>query len=387
MRYDVVIAGAGPAGLCFAKMLALQGLKILVVERESEEALADPAYDGREIALTHKSYNLLKKYEILKYIPESALGQIKDAKVFNRNLSRPLFFDHQKSGKEHLGYILSNHLIRKAAYDAIKTEKSITLLERTSIQQINNNSNQSVVILNNNRTVKTALVIGADGRFSETRRMMGIPTDIYDFGRTCLLGRMEMEKDHDSTAYEYFFHDMTLAILPLQGHFCSVVITLPTTKAKHLQEQSIIELAADIEGRIKHKFGLMKFTTSLYSYPLVSTYAKSFYAENYALIGDAAVGMHPVTAHGFNLGLQGAHTLAQEIKNGYDAFKYIGDETILRQYTTIHRRTTLALYHGTNALVRLYTRETIFAKIVRSSLLALVQHMPPAKRFIISKLV
>ena len=38
-------------------------------------------------------------------------------------------------------------------------------------------------------------------------------------------------------------------------------------------------------------------------YPLVGVYARRFVARRFALAGDAAVGMHPVTAHGFNLGL------------------------------------------------------------------------------------
>ena len=47
----------------------------------------------------------------------------------------------------------------------------------------------------------------------------------------------------------------------------------------------------------------MELVGKRYSYPMVTTYAKKFISDRFALIGDAAVGMHPVTAHGFNLGL------------------------------------------------------------------------------------
>ena len=45
---------------------------------------------------------------------------------------------------------------------------------------------------------------------------------------------------------------------------------------------------------------------------------KKFIAQRFALIGDAAVGMHPVTAHGFNLGLKGLEIITKEIKSAIE---------------------------------------------------------------------
>ena len=49
--YDVVIIGAGPAGLSFACSLANQDQKILVVEKSPHTSISDPKPDGRETAL------------------------------------------------------------------------------------------------------------------------------------------------------------------------------------------------------------------------------------------------------------------------------------------------------------------------------------------------
>lgn len=57
---DIAIIGAGPAGLCLAKSLADTGLSVMLIERQSEAAIADPAFDGREIAITHHSANLMQ---------------------------------------------------------------------------------------------------------------------------------------------------------------------------------------------------------------------------------------------------------------------------------------------------------------------------------------
>ena len=52
MDVDIAVIGAGPTGLSFALSLANSGLQVALIEKQSRTALADPAYDGREIALT-----------------------------------------------------------------------------------------------------------------------------------------------------------------------------------------------------------------------------------------------------------------------------------------------------------------------------------------------
>ena len=61
---DVIIIGAGPAGLSFARALSGKGLRITVLEQVKEEQLSNPAFDGREIALTQHSAKLLRGLDI-----------------------------------------------------------------------------------------------------------------------------------------------------------------------------------------------------------------------------------------------------------------------------------------------------------------------------------
>ena len=62
------------------------------------------------------------------------------------------------------------------------------------------------------------------------------------------------------------------------------------------------EFSDDISYQFKHRLGKMKLVGERYPYPLIAVHADKFVSSRFALIGDAAVGMHPVTAHGFNLG-------------------------------------------------------------------------------------
>ncbi len=58
---DVLIVGGGPAGLSLAVSLAQAGFTATVVERQPDATLAEPAPDGREIALTHPSADTLRR--------------------------------------------------------------------------------------------------------------------------------------------------------------------------------------------------------------------------------------------------------------------------------------------------------------------------------------
>ena len=57
--------------------------------------------------------------------------------------------------------------------------------------------------------------------------------------------------------------------------------------------------------------------------------AQRFYGKRSALIGDAAVGMHPVTAHGFNLGLASADLLAKLVLEAEQRGQDIGAKSLL----------------------------------------------------------
>ena len=123
-----------------------------------------------------------------------------------------------------------------------------------------------------------------------------------------------------------------------------------------------------------------------FPYPLVAVHADRFVTTRFALIGDAAVGMHPVTAHGFNLGLRGQNTLAKKIRSAQERNIDIGSSAVLENYQSTHRRVTWPLYLGTNALVKLYTNDGLQAKIARMAMLRLGNNLRPIKRILMTQL-
>ena len=128
------------------------------------------------------------------------------------------------------------------------------------------------------------------------------------------------------------------------------------------------QFSNNISSQLKHSLGRMKLVGERYPYPLIAVHADKFASLRFALIGDAAVGMHPVTAHGFNLGLRGQDTLAKEIKSVLVRGINFGSSTVLENYQSKHRRVTYPLYLATNGIVRLYTNELLPARIMRKTI-------------------
>ena len=60
MAADVLIIGAGPAGLSLACALADAGMTVRLLEQQPRAALDDPPEDGREIALTHRARHVMQ---------------------------------------------------------------------------------------------------------------------------------------------------------------------------------------------------------------------------------------------------------------------------------------------------------------------------------------
>lgn len=379
-HHDIIIIGAGPAGLSFARTLSDTGLDIVLIERQPQRVLENPPEDGRDIALTHTSEKLMKDLGIWGHIPPDQIGTIRDARVENGTDPYALRFDADDSGAPYLGHLVPNHLIRRAAWESVAPIETISVLTETTVTAVETDAQEGRVRLDDGRVLRAPLLIAADSRMSENRRRMGIAARMTDFGRTVIVAELSHALPHDNIATECFHYDRTLAILPMAGNRSSAVVTLPSDEAPQVLAMSAEDFAADIAARFERRLGAMELVTERHSYPLMGVLADRFIANRFALVGDAAVGMHPVTAHGYNLGLSGAAILAGEIRAELQRGEDIGSMNGLLAYERLHRRKVLPLYHGTNAIVRLFTATTGPAKALRSAALRLGNVLTPVKR-------
>ncbi len=386
--FDLVVVGAGPAGLCFARSLAGSGLRIALVERQSRAALVAPAEDGREIALTHRSQRLMADLGLWARLAEDEPSVLRDALVLDGDDADGLRFRHEDSGRDQLGWLVPNHAIRRTAFAEAMTNPDVTLFDGRNVTGVHTDADGAEVRLDDGTALTCDLIVAADSRFSETRRAMGIGADMRDFGRTMLVCRVRHERDHEQTAWEWFDYGQTLALLPLRDRQASsVVLTLPHAEAAAVQTLDPEAFGADMTRRFRGRLGAMTFTGPCCAYPLVGVYPRKFAAERFVAIGDAAVGMHPVTAHGFNFGLLGQDTLAKAIRTARAAGRPYWTPALLAEYERAHRRATRPLYLATQWLAGLYTDERAPAKRLRRMALRAAATFAPFRRLVAAGLV
>ncbi len=382
MDYDIVVIGGGPAGLSFACSMSGLSLNVLLVEKSPLKSVSKPKPDGREIALTHHSRKILVKLGVWALIDEAKVSPLKEAKVFDGDSDSLLNFDAKKYAIEALGYLVPNHLIRAALFERVSQAENVTILNEIIVDGVSTSNKGAEVSLSNGRTIKSKLVVAADSRFSEIRRKMGIPSIIKDFSKVMITTRMSHEKAHNHIALECFNYGHTLALLPLNGKLSSVVLTVPTDRSDEildLDEEEFNEMASDGFG---NKLGQMKQIGDRHSYPLVGVYAHKFISTRFALIGDAAVGMHPVTAHGFNLGLRGQDLLSLSISRALNNGQDIGANVVLKEFERKQINLSRLMYFGTNGIVSLFTNDDAAIKQVRKLVLKFANRFPPVKSLI-----
>lgn len=386
MNYDIIIVGAGPAGLSFARCLGRSGLSIAIVEKLADAELAAPEFDGRDIALTHQSLRILRDLGVWERFAENERPPIREAKVLDGNSPYSLDFDANGDTVEVLGYIVSNHVIRRALYEEVRSLGNVEFLTGREVREVRIRPDSASVVLSDDETLVAKLVVAADSRFSATRRMVGIAASMHDFGRVCIVSRMHHEKPHDGVAYECFHYDRTLAVLPLTSHESSIVVTAGMEQRNAIMDMAPGEFAEDIEARFGHRYGEMQLMTNRFAYPLVGVHAERFCTTRFALVGDAAVGMHPVTAHGYNLGLSGAEILAKEITRAAGAHVDFGRRSVLERYQRRHMRATRPMYHGTNEIVKFFTDDRPPTRLARRLVLRISNNVPPIRRAIRARL-
>jgi 2-octaprenyl-6-methoxyphenol hydroxylase len=126
------------------------------------------------------------------------------------------------------------------------------------------------------------LVVAADGVQSAVRGAFGVDADTRDYGQTAVITTVLPQRFHEHVAYERFTDSGPLALLPLEGGRCTLVLTLSHATAQAPLRWSDAEFLAEVQRRFGFRLGRFLKVGRRVAYPLSLTRAASAPARDAA---------------------------------------------------------------------------------------------------------
>jgi len=385
--FDVVIAGGGYVGLGLALALQNAAPKLTVMVADMRPAAAIDQ-DERASAIAAAARSLLMQLGVWDKIEPDA-QPINDMIVTDSKLHdvvRPVFltFDGQVEEGKPFAHMVPNHTMVTALRDAA-IDAGVDYRAPMAVNGFATENEKTQVQMGDGTSVTTRLLVAADGVRSKLRDLAGIRTVKWQYDQAGIVATVRHERPHHGRAEEHFLPSGPFAILPLKGNRSSLVWTERRDEAQRLVDGDDFVFEVELERRFGHHLGEVHLDGPRQSFPLGLTLARDFVRPRFALVGDAAHGIHPISGQGLNLGFRDIAALAEVVVEAHRLGLDIGASTILERYQRWRRFDTYQMGVVTDVLNRLFSNKSDGLRAVRDFGLGLVDRMPGLKRFFIKE--
>ncbi len=228
--------------------------------------------------------------------------------------------------------------------------------------------------------IEAKLVVAADGARSALRGAFGIDAQVRDYEQTAVITTVLPQRFHEHVAYERFTASGPLALLPLEGGRCTLVLTLSREMAESAMTWSDAEFLAEVQRRFGFRLGRFLKVGRRVSYPLALTRSMRTSAGRCVIVGNAAQGLHPVAGMGFNLGLRDVASLAELVaERRNDSAFDAGATGMLAEYDAWRGADRSGVIAFTDGLVRIFANPLGAVQRLRSLGLLAFDLLPQSK--------
>ena len=386
MNYDtdIAIVGGGLNGAIMSLALAEAGFTVTLIDPQTLKSKQNPHFDGRSYSLAIASVRLMQALGLWEELAPNAQPILEIKVADGRAYSNPspyfLHFDHHEIEEGPMGHMVEDRHLRPLLQKRLQSVSQINYRAGLSVSEMTITDTHAELRLNTEETLTTRLVIGADGRQSQTAERAGIKRTGWRYGQTALVCALSHNIPHQGVACQYFMPPGPLAILPLTGNRSSIVWTESDANAATIMAMDDTDYMAVLQPRIGDYLGKVELVGARYSYPLNLTIAQNYVMLRLALVGDAAHGVHPIAGQGLNLGLRDIAALSEVLSDARLRGEDFSSLAVLLRYQEWRRFDTTALAVATDAVNKLFSNDNSFLRTLRDLGMGAINSLPALRR-------
>jgi 2-octaprenylphenol hydroxylase len=354
-QFDIIILGGGMVGAALACACRGHGWRIAVLD--AAPPVRDwPAgeVDLRVSALSRASQRMLERLGAWPRMVELGVSVYREMHVWDAVGGASIHFDSADLGEADLGHIVENRVTRLALWELLEAADEVSLLCPAQVEVLSIAESGARVVLADGAELDARLVVGADGRDSLVRTVLGIPTGGWGYDQRAIVCNVEPAHWHRQTAWQRFLPTGPLAFLPLADGRCSIVWSADNARAEALLALDDSAFIAELEQAFQSRLGPILSVGPRAAFALQMQYAKSYVRPRAALVGDAAHAIHPLAGQGVNLGLLDVASLSEALLRARRHGRDIGGLATLRRYERARRGDNLLMLAAMDAFKRTF---------------------------------
>jgi 2-polyprenylphenol 6-hydroxylase len=354
-QFDIVILGGGMVGAAMACACRGRGWRIAVLDgAPPQRTWPAGEVDLRVSALSRASQRVLERLGAWPRMAELGVSVYREMHVWDAVGGASIHFDSAELGERDLGHIVENRVTRLALWELLEGADDVTLLCPASVDVLSIAEAGARIILTDGSELDARLVVGADGRDSLVRTVLGIGTGGWGYDQRAIVCNVEPAHWHRETAWQRFLPTGPLAFLPLADGRCSIVWSADEARAEALLALDDVAFIGELEAAFQQRLGPILSIGPRAAFPLRLQYAKSYVRPRAALVGDAAHAIHPLAGQGVNLGFLDVAALVDALERARSQQRDIGGLATLRRYERARRGDNLLMLAAMDAFKRTF---------------------------------
>jgi 2-octaprenyl-6-methoxyphenol hydroxylase len=349
---DVVVVGAGPAGLAAALALSQAGLSVRIADTSPEASRQ--ASSGRSAALLSRTVSLLKRLDVWdalrqKAAPLRALQFIDDT---GRLLRAPdAVFRASEIGEDAFGSNVLNVDLSESLARAL-ADRGIRIDTPGPVQETSPGADAITVTFADGTHVTATMAVAADGKNSALRRGAALKTLAWSYPQTAVATSFDHELPHRDVCIEIHRRAGPFTLVPLPGNRSSLVWVETEAEADRLAALDDSAFCREVERVSRFALGSVSPPAPRARFPLSSLVVRSYGCDRVAVVGEAAHVTPPIGAQGLNLGFRDVEDLAACLVEARAAGEDIGAPSVLATYSSRRRSDVLTRTAGVDLLNR-----------------------------------